>query len=158
MWPQCCQGLRLLLAFRPTKFSLWLWVSHSLDGCFCFSILPEFQAENRGKDDGKKHVPAESTPLTSFSRTPPRDFCLYLTKYPWDSGDISVFNQLGCFWNKIGVLFIRIKGREGWCVIVSCHSMAASGASEPWGPWFGGAPLSDPVHSARLLFCFPSLH
>lgn len=92
-----------------------------------FNILPISGKKKKGggKAEGQKHVPAESSPLMSFPTTPSRDFCLCLTKHSWDSGDTGVFNRLHCFWNKIGVFFIRIGERQDWHIAVSCYSMAA---------------------------------
>lgn len=93
---QCHQGLGLHLTFSPTRLSLWLCASCSLDGCFSFSNPSEFQAEKRGKDEGQKQMAVESTPFTSFSTAPCRDFCLQVTKQR-DSGNIRVFNRPQCF-------------------------------------------------------------
>lgn len=139
-------------------FTLTRWL-------FLFQYPVWVSGKKRRKDEGQKHGPAESSPLTSFPTAPPRDFCLYLTKHTWDSGDISVFYWLHCFWNKIWVLFIGIKGRQDWHLIVSWqHGSIPCSREEPWGPMDLRVMVLPPhlwmtqFTSTRFPSCFPSPH
>jgi hypothetical protein len=72
---------------------------------------------------------------------------------------MSVFNQLYCFKNKIGVLFLRIKDLA---FVLPQEGSTLCSKEEPWGPKILGSwyflVLDDPGHSTRPLCCFPFPH